>query len=65
MAMVTIPKYKVFDGKRYTLERAFLGELRAEQVARDLKKKGFYVRIYKKGGQLHFTNCYNIYSRKR
>lgn len=61
--MTTIPKFKVFDHKRYKLVKAFCTVGEARQLAQGFRNKGKFARIWEKAGELHFFARFHVYSR--
>lgn len=62
--MDTIKKYKMFDGKRYELDTAYMTRFMANALKNKLKKQGWKVRIYERGGTMHFVERYHVYKRR-
>ena len=59
-----IPKTRKFNGKRYTLRDSFVSEDTAGRLKARYKRLGYRVRIYQKGGVMHFLKRYHVYVRK-
>jgi len=61
---VSIPRVRVYDGKRYVLKDTFVGPQTASRLKDRYKRLGYLVRVSRQGGALHAFNRYHLYIRK-
>lgn len=60
----TIPRTRIYDGKKYVLKNSFVSSQTAARLKDRYRSLGYLVRIYLKGGVLHSLNRYHIYIRR-
>ena len=63
--MEEISKTRMFNGKRFSLHKAFVRKPEANRIKRQLQDEGWLVRIHEQAGEVHWFARYHVYRRRK
>lgn len=55
----------MFNGKRFSLHKAFVRKPEANRIKRQLQDEGWLVRIHEQAGEVHWFARYHVYRRRK